>query len=128
MVLGKDINPYEDRLPIWIAVWTAQVIPKVRIFMWRLIQNIIPSAGNLRGKGIQADANCCVCGHSGETSYHAMFGCTLSQAVWSRIYPSLNVYVQRNAGQDNFLQKMIEMMTRDEVLEVCMVYMLVVME
>ena len=85
------------------------MIPKVKVFMWRLVLNIIPSARNLRAKGIQLNNNYYVCGSSGESSYHIMFECSLSRSVWNAIYSNLSGNVQRNACSDNFWQDMIEM-------------------
>ena len=50
MALGKEINIYEDRSPIWRIIWTTKVIPKVRMVLWRLVHNIVLFVRNLREK------------------------------------------------------------------------------
>ena len=31
--LGKEINLYEERSPIWRSIWIAKVIPKIKMFL-----------------------------------------------------------------------------------------------
>ena len=94
--------------------------PQGQSFHVEISSDIIPSAENLRSKGIQLVTNCCVCGSSGENSRHIMFECLLSQAVWNSIYPNLRGNYQRFASEDNFWQRMFEMMQIDGVVELCM--------
>ena len=81
-VLDKAQNVYDNRSAIWKIIWTAKVIPKVRLFIWRLIHNIIPSNDNLKGRGIHLENKCCVCGKLGESFIHAFFfSCKMSLSV-----------------------------------------------
>ena len=50
--LRKDCHFRENRSPLWKAIRQTKVIPKVSLFAWRLIHNLIPSIGNLRGRGL----------------------------------------------------------------------------
>ena len=59
------------------------------MFLWRLIHNIVLSAGNLKGKGLLMEDRCCVCGLESETTFHEMFECEVSQVVWDKIYPKI---------------------------------------
>ena len=102
MILGKDSNPLDERDQLWNVVWKAQVILKVKMFMWRLIQNIIPSASYLRGKGVQLDDTCCVCRQHRESSFHVIFACTLSQDVWNKVRPKMSSFIQEHSEQSNF--------------------------
>ena len=72
-ILGKERPHIENKPIIWKSIWMAKVIPKVRIFMWRLIHNIVPTVQNLRRKGLQLVNRCCVCGQEGESTFHVFF-------------------------------------------------------
>ena len=91
--LGKDINSFNDRAPLWKAIWKAKVIPKVNMFAWRLVHNIIPSVGNLRRRGLQVEDNYCICGEVGETDVHVMLKCGFCQKIWEMVYPKMNEIV-----------------------------------
>ena len=72
----------------------AKVIPKVRIFMWRLVHNIVPTVQNLREKGLQLVNRCCVCGQKGESTFHVMFEYKLNCIIWEKVYPQLTEILQ----------------------------------
>ena len=100
-MLGRGNEANEERSPIWRFIWKSEVIPKVKLFIWRLVQNIIPTVENLRYKRIQLPNNCSVCGGNGENSVHVMFDCPLSISIWAGVYPKLNenameIFVSKN--------------------------------
>ena len=54
-VLGRECLERAHREKIWYRIWTARTAPKIKFFIWRLIQNVIPTKVNLQGKGIQVN-------------------------------------------------------------------------
>ena len=46
-VLGKEVHAQNTRNAIWGAIWKARVIPKVKVFVWRMIQGILPTGSAL---------------------------------------------------------------------------------
>ena len=120
-MLGRDCHQIQQRNSFWKIVWTARVIPKVKIFMWRLLHNILPTAENLRMKGVNLQGGCLVCGHSDETAVHIMFQCKLSKEVWSSVCPRLMENVDRFVGQTIFWQSIFDWLVQEDVLEQCMI-------
>ena len=59
----------EERDNIWKDIWTAKVAPKIKFFMWKVINNFLPIRKILQDKGIQCDLSCAVCGERGENQY-----------------------------------------------------------
>ena len=97
--LGKDCYSCENKSPMLKAIWQAKVIPKVSMFAWRLVHNVIPLIANLRGKDLQVKDICCVCGERGESTVHVMVNCKLSQEVWANVYPSINEMIRSQSDK-----------------------------
>ncbi|KAL5573546.1 hypothetical protein UlMin_023143 [Ulmus minor] len=59
----------------WNALWSASIPPKVKIFRWRFLNDIIPTPSNLRRNHIYVIPACGLCGSSVETTMHSLFLC-----------------------------------------------------
>ena len=88
-VLGKETQQLSQRQPLWRFCWTAKTIPKVKYFIWRLIQGIIPIGSILQRRGLDVDNRCSMCGQSGDTLRHVFLDCKLSKAVWNICAPEV---------------------------------------
>ncbi|KAK2644204.1 hypothetical protein Ddye_019399 [Dipteronia dyeriana] len=64
------------------SLWSLNIPPKVRIFVWRICLNAIPSLANLWIRKVVADPHCLRCGAAVETSDHALFWCGDARKVW----------------------------------------------
>ena len=51
-VLGKDDLLSHHRLCCWRMVWIANLLPKIKLFAWRLMNGILPTTIALRGIGL----------------------------------------------------------------------------
>ncbi|KAF7835257.1 cAMP-regulated phosphoprotein-like protein [Senna tora] len=67
---------------VWKRVWNMNVPPKIRNFMWRACRNILPTCTMLRNRGIDVDSKCCMCNTEDETTWHALYGCSVLQDFW----------------------------------------------
>ncbi|KAL5853747.1 hypothetical protein ACOSQ3_008865 [Xanthoceras sorbifolium] len=63
----------------WLALWNLNIPPKIKIFIWRVCHNAIPSLCNLCSRKIVVDPCCTRYGDAHESSAHALFWCR----VWS---------------------------------------------
>lgn len=59
---------------VWHLIWTLQVPPKVKIFLWLVLHDVLSTKVNL--------ASCSLCGFSGKTFMQALFYCAFAQRVW----------------------------------------------
>ncbi|KAK3199023.1 hypothetical protein Dsin_022438 [Dipteronia sinensis] len=59
----------------WSSLWSFNVLPKVRIFIWRVCLNAVPSLANLRSRKVVADPWCPRCGVEVESGGYAFFWC-----------------------------------------------------
>ena len=69
----------------WIRdVWKTACSPKMKVFIWSVIQNALPLGENLQRRGINANVNCPRCNEM-ETSTHIFFTCPFAKRVWECI-------------------------------------------
>ena len=43
----KEVHVQNTRNFVWGAIWKARVTPKVKVFVWRMIQGILPTGSAL---------------------------------------------------------------------------------
>ncbi|KAM2209858.1 hypothetical protein ACFXTI_025664 [Malus domestica] len=63
-------------------VWNAQMPPKVKICVWRLANELVPTRANLVARHITTDMECVLCGAHGETTIHLMKDCHYARCAW----------------------------------------------
>ncbi|KAL5788264.1 hypothetical protein ACOSP7_005213 [Xanthoceras sorbifolium] len=66
----------------WLALWNLNIPPKIKIFVWRVCLNAIPSLCNLCSRKIVVDSCCSRCGDAPESSAHALFWCSSVRPIW----------------------------------------------
>ncbi len=66
----------------WSSIWATSVPPKVRVFVWRACQGILPTQTHLFDKGISNTFSCVWCGDEAETEDHLLWKCEFAQRVW----------------------------------------------
>ena len=63
-------------------LWKLDVMPKIRVFLWQLCHNALPSRGTLLRRGLQLDPLCPMCSMDIEDSDHIFMHCPMAQKVW----------------------------------------------
>lgn len=66
----------------WKWMWGLQLPPKIRTFLWRACNDILPVNGVLTRRHIIGNPFCPVCGKDIETTIHPFFGCPGFAWVW----------------------------------------------
>ena len=56
----------------------AKVAPKVKLFVWRVVQRIVLTKARLQEKGVTGDNTCAMCGDQIKTLKHIFFECPMS--------------------------------------------------
>jgi len=67
---------------IWNQVWEARVPQKVKGFIWRIMNNAIPTKEALGRKKLTQDINCPICGSNVETMEHLFLLCEWTTPIW----------------------------------------------
>ncbi|GKV02232.1 hypothetical protein SLEP1_g14691 [Rubroshorea leprosula] len=80
-------NHQQSRNNLHKRIWCRLVPTKICAFVWKLLQNRIPSKVNLFKKGIVPDLNlatCMLCNESIEDINHLFLHCKFAYSVWSK--------------------------------------------
>ncbi|XP_078154682.1 uncharacterized protein LOC144550407 [Carex rostrata] len=78
---GVSVAPADNKL--WHDVWKkGNLQPRIRLFLWKLLNKAIPLGGILAARGIRADPTCPTCGADEESVEHLCFACPFSRACW----------------------------------------------
>ncbi|XVF19448.1 hypothetical protein REPUB_Repub11eG0112000 [Reevesia pubescens] len=103
----------------WRLLWTSKVIPKVKVFMWRAIHEILPTSEKLQHRGIPIEVSCAVCGCLEESWRHSLFECVFSKQVWTEAGVQVNDSFLEQLQDGCFWENFFESMHRENKLEVC---------
>ena len=76
-----------DVLDIARGLWKAGLPLKIKIFLWKMFQNRLPTADNVAKRNGPSDGSCVV-GGTLEDATHALFRCHLARFSWSAVRAS----------------------------------------
>jgi len=71
-----------DQLGFWKTMWVLRVHPKVKNFMWRFCDTILPSRLNLASKKCVPNPQCDFYGTGTKSLRHAFLECSWMRRVW----------------------------------------------
>ncbi|KAL8551274.1 hypothetical protein ACS0TY_000378 [Phlomoides rotata] len=77
-----DADGSDDR-KIWNMVWSMQIIPKIKFFIWRVLHNILRTLLNLTCRFVDVDPLCKHCGVEIESADHALRDCAWLWNFWN---------------------------------------------
>jgi hypothetical protein len=83
--VASGFGPNQDNNP-WQNVWKRKVPNVVKMFLWRALNDLLPTKDNLYRKGVLKESSCPVCGVEEETVFHAIFGIVQQQGMSGRKY------------------------------------------
>ena len=66
----------------WKRVWKLQIPNKIKVFLWRVCSNALPTLENLKRRKIMEDAKCKACLAAEEDALHAIWGCEKLRHIW----------------------------------------------
>ena len=87
VVLGEEKLRMEYRSPLWKILWAANIMPKIKYFIWRVLWGILSTLDNLWRRRLNVYRNCQTCVDFNESLVHVMFECSLSKQVWREYCP-----------------------------------------
>ena len=77
---------------LWGALWKLVVPEKIKIFLWRASNNILPTSENLWKRRVVQEPICQICSSNVETISHALLGCKMAKKIWrSSQFPEMLV-------------------------------------
>ncbi|CAL1405295.1 unnamed protein product [Linum trigynum] len=66
----------------WIRLWEANIPPKLKVFVWQILNRILPTTEALIEKGVPVLPRFPVCWAESETMEHLFFYCLVAHALW----------------------------------------------
>ncbi|CAH9127293.1 unnamed protein product [Cuscuta epithymum] len=66
----------------WKDLWELKIPPKIKYFLWQVLDGSLPSLVNLVRKGVPIQNSCKICLQGEETSEHALRSCPRAAEVW----------------------------------------------
>ena len=79
---GTATGTSNDDQNMWKALWKLNVIPKVRVFWWRVLRGILPDEATLNYRHIAPINRCKVCLAISDDLEHALIHCSHAQRFW----------------------------------------------
>lgn len=82
----------------WLKdVWTGKFSPKMKAFLWSIVQNALPLGTNLQKRGMASAAPCIRC-KSLESNTHTFFNCPFVVKVWECVPLRNAVHIAADAS------------------------------
>ncbi|XP_030943489.1 uncharacterized protein LOC115968280 [Quercus lobata] len=79
----EECSSGDCRAPLWKRIWHLKIPSKIRIFGWRACLNGLPTAENLKKRGINLSELCPCCGKDPESITHSLLRCEFAKKVWN---------------------------------------------
>lgn len=79
---GAVSNP-ERKINKWKDIWPLFAPANVKIFLWRLLHNSLPTEVNLFSKKIVENSICPLCQQKPETGIHIIWNSCASNDIWA---------------------------------------------
>ncbi|XP_074278676.1 uncharacterized protein LOC141602272 [Silene latifolia] len=70
---------------LWKAIWKVPVLPRIKVFMWKLCHEAIPTKVNIARRLGGDDVACPRCHSERESCLHAIRGCGWGHEIWEEV-------------------------------------------
>lgn len=74
----------------WHKIWTLPGPNKLKIFVWRVLHESLPTATYLCHRHILSYSSCFICSLGTETTLHALRDCSKARSIWLTLRPNLS--------------------------------------
>ncbi|KAL0416468.1 UNVERIFIED_CONTAM: hypothetical protein Slati_3478700 [Sesamum latifolium] len=79
----SNLHLTHGRGSLWLMLWRVRVPPKVKLLMWRLCRETLPTMELLARRAVDVDTICAVCGVGVESIRHIFWECSFARQVWA---------------------------------------------
>lgn len=82
----------------WKVIWSEEILEKIKIFMWSVAQNLVPTTYNLWKRKAIKEPICGRCGKEKEDILHALIKYKYAKKVWklTDFYQNIKVLAQQD--------------------------------
>ncbi|XP_056685339.1 uncharacterized protein [Spinacia oleracea] len=96
-------------LPFFKLLWALKILPKWKLFIWKLIVEGIPVKTSLFRRGVNLDITCDFCGDHDEDSQHIFRLCKLAQDVWRSSMLAILSNLNENLSMQDWILNYIQL-------------------
>ena len=102
MESAGQISPQElTRIALKKRVWKIPTLPKIRMFLWRVISGAVAVAERLNSRRLGVEPACKLCNDGAETINHVLFQCTTASRIWADVGVALPAGVLQHSLEEN---------------------------
>ncbi|XP_021865633.2 uncharacterized protein [Spinacia oleracea] len=94
LLLGNSGQNFSERERFWGMLWKSDLLPKWKVFIWKIMHRAIAVKARLRRRGMDVDGMCCLCKSQEENEDHLFRDCPVANHVWKS--SPLGIMVQNN--------------------------------
>ncbi|KAE8804669.1 Alanyl-tRNA synthetase [Hordeum vulgare] len=92
-VEGQVLGTSVEQNHLWKMLWSLKVVPKVRVFWWRVMRGILPDEATLKYQHIRDTSLCKLCQLAEEDLEHALMHCSHARRFWVEAQALLDVHL-----------------------------------
>ncbi|KAL0451299.1 UNVERIFIED_CONTAM: hypothetical protein Slati_1108000 [Sesamum latifolium] len=92
----------------WSLVWDTRLIPKIKLFIWKICFKALPTMSNLRSRGVKLEGGCPLCDWEEEDIMHILSFCLFSRLVWAISGIEWNLVVPSFADAEEWLREIYQ--------------------
>lgn len=94
-------------------VWSGNFSPKMRVFLWSIIQGALPLGENLQKRDIIQGSNCPRCNER-ESAVHCFFTCPFAREVWQHVPLFQAIHI--HADTDDIFEQLVTLFRKSTCL------------
>jgi hypothetical protein len=83
---------------VWKNIWSLQVPGVLKLFIWKVCNNALPTKENMFSRKIVQDPLCPICEGQVETVWHALWDCPTSIRVWQECSQQIQKLSLKESG------------------------------
>jgi hypothetical protein len=91
---GSSSSSTEHRL--WTTMWKVKVPSKIRVFLWRLAHQSLPTGSVRLHRNMATTAGCPFCAVTHDDWRHSLLECTTARCVWALMDEELTEHISVN--------------------------------
>lgn len=90
------------------------MIPKWKMFVWKIMNRAIAIKSNLCKRGMMMEANCVLCKESQENDNHLFRDCPISSHTWKASSLGINVYANQHVGVREWIKNFLNLFWKED--------------
>ncbi|XP_074298919.1 uncharacterized protein LOC141629897 [Silene latifolia] len=95
----------------WVFIWRLPCQPHIKIFLWKLVHGILPTADVLIRRGMSVNPICSLCQKNCETLSHLFRDCDFTQHIWAASHLGIQTNVSSHIPFCTWFQDFLSYIT-----------------